>query len=178
MLDGYQPSAAERERLVLCKIAGAVLLRELYQAVGVECELAALILRKRRVVGGRARDVCKRLLYRGGCVLLHDLLDKRDIVGKRLFARLGRLLDYSSKQRGLGIHDRVGEVLSQGLAGHQKLGAYVREAHQALFLGLVGIEPVYSACEKHVFIEKFLEYHQWWYLFFTDLHFRVLLVAL
>ena len=64
VLDGYQLSAAERERLVLCKIAGAVLLRELYQAVGGECELAALILRKRRVVGGRARDIRKRLLYR------------------------------------------------------------------------------------------------------------------
>ena len=29
-----------------------------------------------------------------------------------------------------------------------------------------------------IFIEKFLEHHQWWYLFFTDLHFHVLLVAL
>ena len=79
VLDGYQLSAAERERLVLCKVAGAVLLRELYQAVGGESELSALILRKRRVVGSRARDICK--LYRGACLLLHDLLDKRDIVG-------------------------------------------------------------------------------------------------
>ena len=61
MLDGYQLSAAERERLVLCKVAGAVLLCELYQAVGGECELAALILRKRRVIGC---DIRKRLLYR------------------------------------------------------------------------------------------------------------------
>ena len=30
VLDGYQLSAAERKRLVLCKVAGAVLLRELY----------------------------------------------------------------------------------------------------------------------------------------------------
>ena len=42
----------------------AFLLRELYQAVGGECELAALILRKRRVIGGRACDIRKRLLYR------------------------------------------------------------------------------------------------------------------
>ena len=38
--------------------------------------------------------------------------------------------------------------------------------------------PNYTFGNGDIFIEKFLEYHQWWYLFFTDLHFHVLLVAL
>ena len=176
MLHGNQISAAERECLVFRKIPGAVLLRELYQPVGGQRELAALVFRQRSVIRGRTLDPGKRLLNSGGGVFLHDLLDEGNVVGERLLARLRRLLDYCCKQRRLGVHHRFSKILAEGLSGHQQFGAYIRESHQSLLLRLVGVQPVDSTGEKHIFVEQLLEYHQRRYFLLTYLHCLFLLV--